>query len=134
MIVAYLDGASKGNPGPASIGIVCYKDETEKEILFQVSEKIGNATNNIAEWTSLLRLIQELIKRNILDIQIYMDSELVVKQFSGIYKTKNPELQKIKEQVLNLKKNLNHVQVTHVRREKNKFADKLANEAFKLIT
>ncbi len=131
MKVAYLDGASKGNPGPASIGIICYVDETEKEILFQVSEKIGHATNNIAEWTSLLRLVEELVRRNILESKVYMDSELVVKQFKGEYKTKNTELQKIKEQVLNLKKDLENLQLIHVKREKNKVADKLANEAFK---
>ena len=131
MIIAYIDGASKGNPGPASIGIVCYKDETEKEILFQISEKIGFATNNVAEWSSLLRLFQELISRKIVNVLVYMDSELVVKQFSGLYKTKNSELQKLKEQVLDLKKNLENIQLTHVKREKNKIADKLANDAFK---
>lgn len=131
MVVAYLDGASKGNPGPASIGILCYKDEAENEILFTISEKIGNATNNIAEWTSLRRFFEELKSRNIPTAKIHMDSELVVKQFSGEYKTKNPELILIKDKVKLLEKNFQQIQLIHVKREKNRLADKLANEAFK---
>jgi ribonuclease HI len=126
----FTDGASKGNPGPASIGIVCYASASQTEIVFQHSEKIGKNTNNVAEWTSLIRALELLIQRNIAEVSIFMDSELVVKQFNGLYKTKHPEMQKLKNMAFSLKERFSILILKYIPREKNKMADKLANEAF----
>ncbi len=126
----YTDGASKGNLGPASIGIVCYSSDKQIEIVFQHSEKIGKNTNNVAEWTSLIRALELLIERNITEVSIFMDSELVVKQFNGVYKTKHPEMQKLKIIAFSLKEKFSIIVLKYISREKNKMADKLANQAF----
>ncbi|WP_000628812.1 ribonuclease HI family protein, partial [Leptospira interrogans] len=89
MITIYCDGASKGNPGPSSIGIVAYIHEKEE---FRISERIGETTNNVAEWSALKKGIEECISRKFDSIHAYMDSELVVKQVNGKYKVKHPNL------------------------------------------
>ena len=127
MIEIYCDGASKGNPGPASIGVSILKEKRE---IATLSEKIGNTTNNVAEWTSLLKALEYLKSSSSNeDISIYMDSELVVKQFLGEYKTKHPSLIPLKDKVFDLKKYFKSIQIQHVRRELNKRADELANDA-----
>ncbi len=127
MIEIYCDGASKGNPGPASIGVSILK---EKKEIATLSEKIGNTTNNVAEWTSLVKALEYLQSSSSNeDISIYMDSELVVKQFLGEYKTKHPSLIPLREKVISLKKSFKSIQIQHVRREYNKRADELANAA-----
>jgi ribonuclease HI len=130
MNLIYTDGASKGNPGPASIGVICYQDETKKHTLFKISKKIGTATNNIAEWTALISALESSIDLHLNDILLHLDSELVVKQFKGEYKTKNPELLQLKEKAIQLAKKIPNLKIQHIRRELNKEADKLANEAF----
>ena len=130
MNLIFTDGASKGNPGPASIGVICYQDETKKNIVFKISKKIGTATNNIAEWTALITALEISIEQNLIDILLNLDSELVVKQFKGEYKTKNPELLQLKERAIKLSKQIPNLKIQHIRRELNKEADKLANEAF----
>ncbi len=129
LIYIYCDGASRGNPGPASIGVVAYRNSESTEVVFTISEKIGKETNNVAEWTALLFALQKCKELSEKDIKIHLDSELVVRQMQGIYKTKNPELQKIKQQVDSLKKDFSSIEFNHVPREKNKMADKLANQA-----
>ena len=129
LIYIYCDGASRGNPGPASIGVVAYRNSESTEVVFTISEKIGKETNNVAEWTALLFALQKCKELSEKDIKIHLDSELVVRQMQGIYKTKNPELQKIKQQVDALRKDFSSIEFNHVPREKNKMADKLANQA-----
>ena len=127
MIEIYCDGASKGNPGPASIGVSILKEKLE---IATLSEKIGITTNNVAEWTSLIKALEHLkISSTNEEISIYMDSELVVKQFLGEYKTKHPSLIPLKEKVFELKKSFKSIKIQHVRRELNKRADELANAA-----
>jgi ribonuclease HI len=129
LIFIYCDGASRGNPGPASVGVVAYRNSDSSEIVFTISEAIGKETNNVAEWTALLFALEkckELIEK---DLKLHLDSELVVRQMQGIYKTKNPDLAKIKQKVDSLRSSFSSVEFIHIPREKNKFADKLANEA-----
>ncbi len=128
LITIYCDGASKGNPGPSSIGIVAYIHEKEE---FRISERIGETTNNVAEWSALKKGIEECISRKFDSIHAYMDSELVVKQVNGKYKVKHPNLLEYKKEVDKLISSLHSFQITHVPREKNSVADKLANEAFR---
>jgi ribonuclease HI len=125
----FIDGASKGNPGPAGIGVLIL-DKNENEIS-KISEKIEVTTNNVAEYTALLRAITECQKLNLLSVKFYTDSQLLARQINGVYKIKDQRLQslyiKIKGKLLGFK----NWEITHIPREKNSVADKLANEPFK---
>ncbi|MDV6234893.1 ribonuclease HI family protein [Leptospira ellisii] len=128
MIKIYCDGASKGNPGPASIGVAGFIQDREE---FTISERIGETTNNVAEWTALQRGLEECKRRGHSAVEAFLDSELVVKQVLGKYKVKQPHLSEFKKEVDKLISALESFQITHVPREKNKIADKLANDAFR---
>ena len=132
MIYLFCDGASRGNPGPASIGVVAYRDSGYSEIVFTISESIGNETNNVAEWTALLFAVTKCKELSEKELRVHLDSELVVRQMQGVYKTKNPDLLKIKQKVDSFKPFFNSLEFIHVPREKNKMADKLANNALNL--
>ena len=126
MYTAYIDGASRGNPGPSGIGVVIYKDNTP---MVEISKYIGIQTNNIAEYSALLELLDNLIDRNILKIEAYSDSELIVNQINGKYKVRNMKLIKLyNEAKLKINK-LEYFKFSHVKRESNSHADKLANIA-----
>ncbi len=136
----YCDGASKGNPGPASIGAVVYgKDpETDPDTteLIQISRAIGSTTNNVAEYRSLiegLKALQKSLGEEFKEtrIQVRMDSQLVIRQIEGQYKVKNENLKPLHKEALSVLKAASHFQVQHIPREKNKRADALANEALK---
>ncbi|TGM56673.1 ribonuclease HI family protein [Leptospira adleri] len=127
MIRIFCDGASKGNPGPSSIGVAGLLGDKEE---FTISEKIGETTNNVAEWSALKRGLEECIRRKFDSVHAFMDSELVVRQVSGRYKVKHPNLLEYKKEVDKLVSTLQSFQITHVPREKNALADRLANEAF----
>lgn len=128
MIYLFCDGASRGNPGPASIGVVGYRDSTT-EIVFTISETIGNETNNVAEWTALFSGLAKCKELSEKEVKVHLDSELVVRQMQGVYKTKKPELQKIKQKVDSLTSFFSKLEFVHVRRENNQKADSLANVA-----
>lgn len=132
-ISIFTDGASRGNPGPASIGIVAYAASKEEvcqdtPILFEHSQTIGNTTNNIAEWTALVKGLQLCIEHKIKSPNFYLDSELVVKQLKKIYKVKNINLKDLYQEAVALNKKIN-ASFFHVPREHNKKADALANKA-----
>lgn len=123
----HFDGGSRGNPGPAAYGWVLYDpDGTEHET---DGVKIGTATNNVAEWTGLLRGLEHARDRGIRTLSVRGDSELVVKQVTGVYKVKNAALKPLAEQVLKLLRAFDHVDVKHVYRADNARADAVANEA-----
>jgi len=126
LLEIYCDGASRGNPGPASIGVSIIFNKTE--IAF-ISEKIGKTTNNVAEWKSLLIALEKCKELDNKNLLIFMDSELVVKQFKGEYKTKHPDLVHLKEKVFKLKTSFESIEIRHIKRELNKRADELANLA-----
>ncbi|EOQ90123.1 ribonuclease HI [Leptospira yanagawae serovar Saopaulo str. Sao Paulo = ATCC 700523] len=123
----YCDGSSRGNPGPAAIG-VSFQNNDGIEFFF-VSEKIGNATNNIAEWHALLRGMEEAIKQNIKKTKFRLDSELVVKQMKGEYKVKNKDLMVFKSKCEELKSSFENFEIQYIPREQNARADQLANFA-----
>jgi ribonuclease HI len=124
---AFIDGASSGNPGHAGIGVVIYKG---KDQVLMESKYIGEATNNVAEYSALLHLLDMAIKHKIKQLDIYSDSELLVKQISGEYKVRDEKLQEFVKQALAYKKTILYT-VTHIPREKNKEADKLSKEGSK---
>jgi len=124
----YIDGASKGNPGPSGIGVViCRGAETIKNI----SSYIGNATNNIAEYTALIYGLQEALKLKAEALKINTDSQLLHRQLNKTYKVKNPNILGLYNQVLHLLSAFKSVSITNISRENNKGADKLATLAIK---
>ncbi|MCK4424025.1 MAG: ribonuclease HI family protein [Candidatus Omnitrophica bacterium] len=128
----YIDGAAKGNPGPAGAGIVIYEDSsTDKDPLKKISEYLGEATNNAAEYLALIFALQEAIDLQATHLFVYTDSELLARQFSGTYKVKNENLKVLYGQVRDLVDKFDRVKIEHIRREYNKPADKLATEAVK---
>ena len=121
------DGGARGNPGPAGIGaLIC--DEHGKTIT-ELKQYIGIATNNVAEYKALLMALAEACKLGGKQLLIQMDSELIVRQMIGQYKIKEPTLKVLAQEALLLIKNFEKVDFKHVRREYNKHADKLVNEA-----
>lgn len=133
MITIHCDGASKKNPGESAIGAhITHNNKT----LIQLHEYIGVATNNIAEYISLLRALEELKKIQLFNetipLTIIMDSELVIKQLKGEYQIKQPQLKILHKELTTQLKN-NNTQVTYkwVKREDNSKADELANRAIK---
>ncbi|HIB26478.1 MAG TPA: ribonuclease HI family protein [Candidatus Marinimicrobia bacterium] len=119
----FIDGAADLNSKTAGIGGVITKNGKE---IFSFSEYLDDATNNEAEYTALIKGLEYLIKLNILSINIYSDSELVVKQISGEYKVKNPRMRALYQKAINLLGELEHWTITHVFREQNEVADLLA--------
>jgi len=125
-IKIYTDGASSGNPGPSGIGFVIYNENGEK--LKEYSEYIGLATNNIAEYSALIRALEFLKDKENLKINIFTDSELLVKQLKGLYKVKSKNLKNLYEKVISLL-SLFEYELHHIPREENKIADNLAKKA-----
>lgn len=123
----YTDGGARGNPGPAAIGAVFYNQAGER--VKEISEYLGKTTNNQAEYRAVLRSLQEAKKIGAKELSFYIDSELVVKQLNGEYKIKNKDLQPLFVQIYNLTLDFKKIKFTHIRREKNKEADKLVNLA-----
>jgi len=126
-VVAYADGASRGNPGPSSYGVVVY-DQRGKE-LHTGSKALGHATNNQAEYHAAIAALEAALGLGANVVELRMDSELVVRQLSGRYKVRNPKLQPLYKRILALRERFDCVVLAHVPRELNRVADKLANEA-----
>lgn len=126
-IFIHTDGAARGNPGPAGAGGVL--KSPHGELLGKVSKYLGEATNNQAEYQALIFSLEEAKRLGAKSIKVFMDSELAVRQLNGQYKVKNEGLKPLFEKVLCLLNNFESFAISHVPREKNKDADKLANEA-----
>jgi len=125
--VIYVDGASRGNPGPASVGAALF-DEAGKEV-HTVSRRIGRATNNEAEYRAAIAGLEAALALGARDVELRMDSELVVRQLDSRYKVRNPSLRRLFGRVKDLQWRFTSFSVRHVRRDGNRRADKLANEA-----
>lgn len=130
--ICYTDGGARGNPGNSGIGIVI--QNAKGELVLEKSHHIGHATNNFAEYEAVIFLLTTLRKKlgektERTALEIRMDSELVVRQLGGIYKVKEETLKKQFAKVDALRKHFSHSTFVHVRREQNKDADRLANEA-----
>ncbi|MEK9160930.1 MAG: ribonuclease HI family protein [Patescibacteria group bacterium] len=128
--IVYADGGSRGNPGSAGAGAIV-RDE-KGIVVYTVSEFLGHTTNNVAEYTAILRAlegIQDIAGSQTAAVEVNMDSELVVKQMKGEYKIKHPNLKPLAEAVKKLVPSFASVSFSHVRREYNKEADALANAA-----
>ena len=128
-MIAYIDGASQGNPGPAGIGIVIKKSKDKEEK--QVSKYIGTVTNNVAEYAALIWALQEAVYLGVETIKIYTDSQLLSRQLTGRYKVKSPNISVLYQLAVNLINKIPNFEIEHIKREKNKAADKLATQAIK---
>ena len=132
-IIAYTDGGARGNPGPAAVGV--YVIDESDQVIKEISEKIGNSTNNYAEYHGVLRALQTLKdlygkKTKEMSFELRMDSELVKKQLNHEYQVKEPGLVPLFMEIHNLRvANFPNLVLTHVKRALNKEADRLVNEA-----
>lgn len=127
ILTTFTDGGARGNPGPAAYGVVV-KDETGK-ILHAEGRYIGETTNNQAEYQGLVAALAAAKKLGATEVKCFLDSELIVKQMNREYKVKDLGLQTQFMKAWNLMNEFKKVSFTHVRREYNKEADKLVNEA-----
>jgi probable phosphoglycerate mutase len=125
--IANIDGASRGNPGPASYAVVI-RDPSGKTIL-ELAKNIGRETNNVAEYYALLAALDYVTSHNISALRIRSDSELLVRQMQGRYKVKSADLKPLHERASKMAKQIGYFAIEHVRRELNRDADALANVA-----
>ena len=123
----FVDGASKGNPGPSGIGIVFFDEK--KNIVKKLFKFIGTATNNIAEYTALIYGLQEALIDRYKVVKVSSDSELMTRQLRGEYRVKNEKLKPYYEQFLHLSRGFDKLEIVTIDRKENKEADKLANKA-----
>ena len=122
-----IDGAARGNPGPAGIGAVLTDESGHK--LREISLYLGNATNNVAETCALIIALQEALKMGRVQVSVFTDSELLARQVSGDYRVKDPRLQWLHVLIRQLIEGFNRFSIQHVPRTKNKQADRFANRA-----
>jgi probable phosphoglycerate mutase len=126
-VVANCDGGARGNPGPAGIGATLRTPRGK--VLADISEAIGAATNNVAEYTAVKRALEKAIELGADDILVRSDSKLLIEQLKGNYRVKNPTLQKLHAEVRALAKRFPKITYEHVPRERNRRADALVNLA-----
>jgi ribonuclease HI len=122
----FADGGARGNPGPAAAGAVLFDEGGE--VLREVGEYLGTATNNVAEWRALIAGLEAAIELGIDDLDVRMDSELVVRQVNGIYRVKHPDLVPLSEKARRLLRKFSRFTVQHVRRKENAAADAVVNQ------
>jgi len=131
--IVYTDGGARGNPGPSAIGVVI--KNAKGEILKEYGEYLGETTNNEAEYKAAIFALKKVKalwgkeKAKKTEVQLFADSELLVKQLNGQYKVENAKIQQFFLELWNLKVDFKKVSFTAVPREKNKEADRLVNEA-----
>lgn len=126
-LIIFTDGGSRGNPGPAGLGAIIY-DENHN-VVSEISEFLGVTTNNQAEYRAILAAIKKAVSLGASEVEFYLDSELAVKQLNREYKVKNKDLAPLFLAIYNLTLSFKKISFTHVPRERNKEADRLANEA-----
>ena len=125
-LTLYIDGAAKGNPGHAGIGVIICQ---EGEVIKNISTYIGTTTNNIAEYTALIYGLQEALIMKAETLTIYTDSQLLFRQLNGQYKVRNSNITNLFRQIQHLLSGLPRVSIEHIPRQQNRGADKLATKA-----
>jgi ribonuclease HI len=127
MIIAYIDGGARGNPGPAGFGVRIEKEDGT--LVEEFGESIGVATNNVAEYRGLLAALEWARSHGLVALHVRSDSLLLVQQMLGNYKVKNPGLQPLHSKAKLVAHEIGRVTFEHIRRTRNAHADRLANEA-----
>lgn len=125
--VANIDGASRGNPGPAAYAVVMR--DPDGSVILELGKRLGRDTNNVAEYYALLAALDYATSNGIRALRIRSDSELLVRQMQGRYKVKSLDLKPLHERALKMSRQLQYFTIEHVRRELNRDADALANAA-----
>ncbi len=126
-LVAFADGASRGNPGPASYGAVVYDEQGGQ--LRGLGATIGRATNNVAEYRGAIAAVEAAIELGATELELNMDSQLIVRQIEGSYRVRNAALRPLFRRLQDLLNQLDAFKIQHVPREQNTRADALANAA-----
>jgi ribonuclease HI len=127
--ILWTDGASRGNPGPAGIGVVL--KTPAGDILATEARFLGSTTNNVAEYRALLLGLETALERGVRHLEVRADSELLIRQLLGRYRVRNEGLKPLHQQATALLKRFEKVALRHVRREQNAEADRLANEGIR---
>ena len=127
-VIIHADGASRGNPGQAAIGATI--EDGEGQRLASISRRIGRATNNQAEYRAVIAALKEALRLGAVEADIYLDSELVVKQVKGSYRVRNAGLKPLYLEVKELAASFKGFRISHIPRRRNAEADGLANKAF----
>jgi ribonuclease HI len=125
-LVVNVDGGARGNPGPAAIGVVV--STPDGEVLEEHSERIGSATNNVAEYRALMLGLERALALGASEVELIGDSELVVRQVQGEYKVRDEVLWRLHKHVIRALAEFDSWSIRHVRREENEAADRLVNE------
>ena len=126
-LIIYTDGACKGNPGPGGIGVIFF--DQDHNLVDKFSKYIGDTTNNIAEYKALIYGLEIASKKNCSQVQVFSDSQLMVRQINGEYKVKDKILQSLIMEVGKFIKNFKEFNISHLPRQKNKLANDLAQKA-----
>ena len=126
----WVDGASRGNPGPAAIGVLI--KDGQGRLIARISQRIGTTTNNQAEYRAIIAALEKAIRLGTRRVEVNSDSELVVKQINGKYRVKKAALKPLYQQVKQLQGLLEGFTITYIPRQQNTEADKLANIALDL--
>src|SRR5262249_746976 len=122
----YIDGAARGNPGPAAYAVVLTRPG---EPVIEEAATIGTATNNVAEYTALVEGLELAAEFGVRKLAVFSDSELLVKQMNGEYRVKNPDLLELYQEAKRLAAGFEKITIAHVRREQNARADQIGNDA-----
>lgn len=126
-LILHTDGAARGNPGPAAAGIVV--ERTNGDVLLQTGTYLGEMPNNQAEYRALILGLRAASEFRPAAVDVFMDSELVVRQMTGVYQVRDATLRQLYQEVMTLVRAIPTVSFTHVRRAQNAVADRLANQA-----
>jgi ribonuclease HI len=126
-VIIYTDGASRGNPGPAALGVYCVSNNGD--VLAEIAEPLGVQTNNYAEYVAVIRALEVAIEKKVETLYLRSDSQLMVRQILGEYKVKAPGIIPLHGRCKALISKIPKVYFEHVRREFNREADRLANQA-----
>lgn len=129
-LIAYVDGGSHGSPGPSGIGVLIEKPDGER---IRIAKWIGHHDNNVAEYVALMEALQCALDLNATALRVYTDSQLVVKQMTGEYACRSPQLYSLNWMCRKLARSLNF-RITHIPRESNREANRLANHAVRFRT
>ena len=127
-LLIHTDGAARGNPGPAGAGAIL-RNADDGTVVAEIAEPLGHATNNVAEWSAVRLALEEALRLGATHVDLRMDSELVARQISGIYRVKHPDLKPFHAAVMDMLRRLDGYTVGHVPRALNKDADRLSNVA-----
>ena len=126
-VVLHVDGGARGNPGPAAIGVVI--SDPDGTVIDELAERIGPATNNVAEYRAVLRGLERALELGATEVEIVGDSELIARQLSGVYRVKHPAMKPLHEQARAALSRFDHWRIETVPRAQNARADALVNAA-----